>query len=70
MVNERAAGAISRIERALVRIESAAIASQRSGDASLSRAQLEQRHAGLRQELQVTLGDIDQIIAQSEKIQD
>lgn len=66
MVNERAAIALSRIERALARIEGAAIAPQRGGEASLSHAILEQRHTALRQELQHTLGDIDQLIAQSE----
>jgi hypothetical protein len=65
MVNDRAAIALSRIERALARIEGAAIAPQRGDASSLSHAQLEQRHAALRQELQDTLSDIDRIIAQS-----
>jgi hypothetical protein len=69
MVNERAAMALSRIERALARIENAAIAPQRGGETSLAHAQLEQRHAALRKELQHTLGDLDQLIVQSEKAQ-
>jgi hypothetical protein len=70
MVNERAAMALTRIERALARIESAAIAPQRAGETNLTHAQLEQRHAALRHELQNTLGDIDQLIAQSKAPQD
>jgi hypothetical protein len=69
MVNERAAMALSRIEQALARIETAALAPQRGGEANLAQAQLEQRHAMLRQELQHTLGDIDQLISQSESVQ-
>jgi hypothetical protein len=65
MVNERAAIALSRIERALARIEGVAVAPPRGDAASLSHAQLEQRHAALRQELRHTLGDIDQLIAHS-----
>jgi hypothetical protein len=70
MVNDRAAVALSRIERALARIESAAVAPQRAGETNLAHAQLEQRHTALRQELQHTLGDIDQLIAQSKAAQD
>jgi hypothetical protein len=70
MVNERAAVAISRIERALARIEGVVIAPQRGAEANLAHAQLEQRHVALRQELQHTLGDIDQLIAQSKAEQD
>jgi hypothetical protein len=70
MVNERAAMALSRIERALARIEAAAIVPQRTGEANLAYAQLEQRHAALRQELQHTLSDIDQLITQSKAAQD
>jgi hypothetical protein len=69
MVNERAAIALSRIERALARIESAAVASQRSGETNVSHAQLEQRNAALRRELQHTLSDIDQLITQSKTVQ-
>jgi hypothetical protein len=68
MVNERAAMALSRIEQALARIETTALAPQRAGEANLAHAQLEQRHAALRQELQHTLGDIDQLITQSESV--
>jgi hypothetical protein len=70
MVNERAASALSRIERALARIESTAIAPQRSGQANLLHAQLEHRHETLRRELVRTLGDIDTLIAQSKTEQD
>ena len=70
MVNERAASALSRIERALARIESAAIAPARGGEANLLYAQLEQRHETLRRELMHTLGDIDTLIAQSKTEQD
>lgn len=70
MVNERAASALSRIERALARIESTAIAPQRGGEANLLHAQLEQRHETLRRELARTLGDIDTLIAQSKTMQD
>ena len=70
MVNERAAVALSRIERALTRIEGAANAQPRGGESHLAHAQLEQRHAALRQELQHTLRNIDELIAQSEAAQD
>ncbi len=70
MVNERAASALSRIEQALARIENVMITPRRSSEADLSRAQLEQRHANLRQELRHTIDDIDQLIAQSETMQD
>ena len=70
MVNERAASALSRIEQALARIENVVITPQRGSEADLSRAQLEQRHANLRQELRHTLGDIDQLITQSETMLD
>jgi hypothetical protein len=70
MVNERAANALGRIERALARIETVAVASPRSDETSLANAQLEQRHAALRKELQQTLGDIDALIAQSKATQD
>lgn len=70
MVNERAASALSRIELALARIESTAIAPQRGGEANLLHAQLEQRHETLRQELAHTLSDIDTLIAQSKTAQD
>jgi hypothetical protein len=70
MVNERAASALSRIERALARIESTTIAPQRGGEVNLSYAQLERRHQTLRQELAHTLSDIDTLIAQSKTAQD
>jgi hypothetical protein len=69
MVNERAAVAISRIERAIARIENAAITAQRGNEANLELAQLAQRHAALRHELQHTLSDIDQLIIQSKATQ-
>lgn len=65
MVNERASVALSRIERALARIETAAITAPRINEANVAHAQLTQRHNALRHELQHTLGDIDQLIAQS-----
>lgn len=65
MVNGRAADAIGRIERALARIEIVAASPLRASDNSRSHAELEQRHAMLRQELEMTLGDIDRLIAQS-----
>lgn len=70
MVNERAALALSRIERALARIENAASAPPRGGEANLLHAQLEQRHETLRRELAHTLGDIDTLITQFETVQD
>lgn len=69
MVNERAAVALSRIERAIARIENATITAQRVNEANLEHAQLAQRHAALRHELQHTLGDIDQLISQSKAMQ-
>jgi hypothetical protein len=65
MVNGRAADALVRIERALARIEIVAASPPRAADNSRSHAELEQRHTMLRQELEMTLGDIDRLIAQS-----
>jgi hypothetical protein len=70
MVNERAAIALGRIERALAWIETVAVAPPRSDETNIANAQLEQRHAALRKELQQTLGDIDALIAQSKAAQD
>lgn len=65
MVNRRAADAIGRIERALARIEIVAASPPRMTEASQSHAELEQRHAMLRQELEATLADIDKVITQT-----
>jgi predicted nucleic acid-binding protein len=69
MVNDRAALALSRIERALARIEKAAITQHRANQASVDHAELAHRHTALRHELQRTLGDSDQLIAQSRTLQ-
>lgn len=69
MVNKRAAEALSRIEQALDRIETAAITARRGSEANIEHAQLAQRHNALRHELKQTLVDIDTLIAQSKTMQ-
>lgn len=66
MVNDRAVSALTRIERALARIESVAVAPVGGNGSSVAFAQLEQRHAALRRELAVALADIDALISQSD----
>ena len=64
MVNERAASAITRIERALARAETLPVRAAGS-DAGRALAELEGRHGALKQELRQTIEELDHLIAQA-----
>ena len=66
MVNERAATAIARIERALARIEANDGAQANGNDARRAFSELEARHGALKHELSRTIADLDTLIAHSD----
>ncbi len=66
MVNERAATAIARIERALARIEAVGAVQANGGDTRRAFSELEARHGALKQELHRTVADLDQLMAHAD----